>query len=594
MNSVLFGRDKKLKSFSFSLFIFYSAGLLITMVLVTGFFSIQYKKAYSEMTSNYNSAIIKHLTSEIDFYLQQVEELSSYPYIYTEWREQMKNRIHHPYEDIDILNMVNLEEFDSTRSQMANSTVDYYGVYLFCENGQLLYNSSNLPNQYILDYYRSQSYKDTKWYKQTVNGDGKAVFLHHDQVNNSLKNAFYVTRLVKDTVSRKELGVYMMAVNINGLASLCESYIDTINERCLVFNQDGRIIFSVGNEFNLPENFYKSLSSKQKELIFTANDTKYLATYDISPKYGWTTVRFIPLSISQQSRRVTVITMVMFIVCCTLFAFTVFFVLSKQLTKPIEQLKNGMKQVELGNYSIYLKHYIRNELSDLFSSFNSMTSQIKCLVEKVLAEEMKKKEAQFIALQRQINPHFLYNTLDSIQLVAISNRDYQASRMITSLAKLLRYAISDDDNVSLRDELLYIDDYVSLQQIRFKNSFSLYKSIPEEFLDKPLIRLSLQPIIENSIQHGLRGVTGGTIVLSAYSIENGYEIVIKDNGKGMSNEQLSEIRHKLCEHSSGYNSIGIYNVNFRLITVFGEGSGLFIDSSIGSGTAVTMRVICER
>lgn len=583
-------KARSTRSFSFSIFLIYSFGLLLTMIIVTVFLSVYISRVYSDMAKNYNSAVINRVTSETDNYLRQAVDMSSYPYVYKEWSEQMKNPPEAPHRGLSMINLVNIKKFDSSLLQMANSIVDYQGVYLFCENGLLLYSSSNLPSSYIRSCHQNQKYKETYWYEITSQADGGAVFLCAEQVTGEEEDVFYIARLVKDSARKREIGVYLMEIKGDYLASLCSSFVDEESESCMIFDPDGHIVAAAGKEIGLPEDFFSRLDSLPNEESISLSGGKYLVTHDTSRHFGLTICKFVPLSTQEQAYRVTLLTLIMFIILCLIFAFVMFFVLSKQITKPIEQLKEGMKVVESGNYDLSLQPTVNNELSELFISFNSMTARLKHLVEQVYVEEVQKKEAQIVALQSQINPHFLYNTLESIQIVAISNKDYLASRMISSLAKLFRYAVSSNEDVTLKSELDYIDEYITLQTIRFKDSFSFQASIPEELLDKPVMKLTLQPFVENCIQHGLRGMSDGLISLEARTVEHGFELSISDNGKGISTEALESIRSKLSQTSS-YERIGIFNVNSRLRALYGPGSGVFIDSSPGKGTKVTIRVL---
>lgn len=261
---------------------------------------------------------------------------------------------------------------------------------------------------------------------------------------------------------------------------------------------------------------------------------------------------------------------------------------SKLFSKPVTQLAKAMGEFE-GNTENFTFRPVSgtSEIISLSESFEHMATRIQKLMEQVRQEEISLRKTELKALQAQINPHFLYNTLDAIAWLCEEERNQDAVEMVNALAKLFRISISrGHELITLEKEMQHAESYLKIQKFRYKNQFTYHFDVDPECLPYLCNKITLQPIIENAIYHGLdRMVDEGTIRIGIHQQGDNIVLTVEDNGVGMSKEQCEEILH---EEASDRTGIGIKNVNDRIKIYFGNEYGLSITSELDEGTCVTI------
>ncbi len=265
-------------------------------------------------------------------------------------------------------------------------------------------------------------------------------------------------------------------------------------------------------------------------------------------------------------------------------------VISRALSRPLKGLSRAMRQFEKNADTFtYAPVGGAREVQELSESFGHMVVKIQHLMETVRREEINLRKTELKALQAQINPHFLYNTLDSIAWMCEQGRNDEAVQMVNALAQLFRISISrGHELIPIRSELRHAESYLKIQKHRYKNQFSYRFNVDESCLDFLCNKITLQPIIENAIYHGINGlVDEGEIVITLRAEGQDVVFTVADNGVGMEEEQIQAILRK---ERSDHTGIGIKNVNDRLKIYFGEGYGITIDSEPDVGTTVTIRM----
>ena len=261
---------------------------------------------------------------------------------------------------------------------------------------------------------------------------------------------------------------------------------------------------------------------------------------------------------------------------------------SKLFSNPARELANAMQEFEKDTNNFEFKSIEGTaEITSLTESFEHMVVQIKELVEKVRQEEVTLRKTELKALQAQINPHFLYNTLDAIAWLCEEERHKDAVEMVNSLAKLFRISISrGHELITIEKEMQHAKSYLKIQNFRYKNQFTYSFDVDEECLNYLCNKITLQPIIENAIYHGIdRMVDEGKINIGIHQKGDRIIFTVEDNGVGMTEEQCEKILHKDAGDRVG---IGIKNVNDRIKIYFGEEYGLTIQSELDEGTRVTI------
>jgi two-component system sensor histidine kinase YesM len=229
----------------------------------------------------------------------------------------------------------------------------------------------------------------------------------------------------------------------------------------------------------------------------------------------------------------------------------------------------------------------------LGSHFNRMIIRVKDLLQEVSLTEKRKQKADMRALQNQINPHFIYNTLESIRMLAESNDDPRVAKLTYLLGLQMRYSIvRSEEAVTIRQELDHVRNYYQLLQIRFPDKFNLNIDVPEKFLQLPVIKLVFQPIVENAVFHGLDQKAGlGTLSITAWSEHGNAVFCVEDDGIGMDEATLRSLNNNLQNGTESERfGIGLRNVNERIRLHYGSSFGLLVESVLGVGTRVTLRI----
>lgn len=276
--------------------------------------------------------------------------------------------------------------------------------------------------------------------------------------------------------------------------------------------------------------------------------------------------------------------------------------LSKNIAFPIKELQDKMGEVEKGQYETFNDKTNIFEINGLIYSYNNMVERIRNLIEKVYVAEIKQKNAKLLALQTQINPHMLYNTLEAIRMKAIINDEDEIADMIKIMAQMFRMALSDTTPCyRIKNDIEYAEKFIALQNIRLPDMFYMEVRLDDKIEEASVIPLIIQPLVENSIEHGYRG---GNIplhmILSGKIVEgNDISITLQDDGKGMEMEQIAQIESllsstvkvklKLDQNESG-NSIGMRNILERIQLYYGERYYLRIVRSDETGTLVEVRI----
>ena len=293
----------------------------------------------------------------------------------------------------------------------------------------------------------------------------------------------------------------------------------------------------------------------------------------------------MPFSIS-----ILLIDLIVFVV-----AELIFYNKIKKLSDRMDMLLIAMDQVKEGNMEVDIP--IGNEadeISIISKHFNEMCKQLNDYIEKSYLAELKEKraevsqkKAELMALQSQINPHFLYNTLESIRMKAICNGDREVGRMLYILAFLFRNQLKENDIIPIRSEINYCQKYLEIFKFRYEEKFEFTINCPEEILDKQIIKFTLQPLIENYFVHGIKLENNDNrISINIKEKNNKIIIEIEDNGKGIEREKIKKLNRILSVRGNGGKSIGITNANERIGILYGEEYGIRILENVKVGTKI--------
>lgn len=364
---------------------------------------------------------------------------------------------------------------------------------------------------------------------------------------------------------------------------------------CYITDAEGNIIYHPQQQL-----IFSHLKSEDAGIVSSLSDGVHEdenVIYTLSTTYdrSW---RIVGVSYTDElvTERQSQIFMsiVVSLLCCAAVSVAVLAVYAIIVNAPVRSLIKAMKAFEnaVDSFSYSSGNEAVTELQVLSDSFEHMSNRIKQLMERVRTEETELRKTELKALQAQINPHFLYNTLDSIQWMCEQGKNEDAMKMVSALAKLFRISISrGHELIPIKDELQHAKNYLVIQSYRYRNQFSYSFDIETRLEHYLCNKITVQPLIENAIYHGIdRMVDEGEIKISVKEAPDNKDdilITVEDNGVGMTEEQCRKILRKERSDSSG---IGVKNVNDRLKIYFGEKYGLTIKSELDVGTIVTVRI----
>lgn len=284
-----------------------------------------------------------------------------------------------------------------------------------------------------------------------------------------------------------------------------------------------------------------------------------------------------------------------------IFSGAAAWVISESISKPIKELHNMTKSIAEGNFDVRVENKNVDDIAGLGMSLNIMTQKLKDLLERSKREQEELKKAELKVMQAQINPHFLYNTLDTIVWMAEANKSEQVIKIVNALSKFFRITLSKgQDWIPIEDEVSHIRSYLIIQKIRYRDILDFNIDISNEILDYKILKLTLQPLVENALYHGIKNKReGGTINIRGYKTEEDQIIFeIHDNGAGMTKERVEEIRAALGDNARGHlmkdKSFGLRNVQKRIELYYGNQYGLTLYSEHMKGTKVSVMIPIER
>lgn len=588
---------KRVKLFSNSLkfqIIFINMILIIFLLLFTSIISYyNYNHSLISKTSEYSIKVLSQLDNTINTYLENMVEISAIINDDDDLQSILKTTDLYYLTDNATLRMQeHLSNFLATLNKLHT---DIDGIFIFNKDEIIFYKKKDNVIVRPLLSMGKYDYKESDWYNRLINTNGNSIILgpfKQQQFRSPNDEFFSVAKKIVDSKTREEIGVILLNMNLSKIEKICKNITGDSIQDIVILDQFGEVVYST---LDLQPKAKTTLYSKIKNIqqgSFTAvlNGKDHLATFTTSQYSEWKTISIVPNNLLFQDAefigRVTII----ILAASIFFAIIMIYFISSKITSPLYTLRKKMKLVEEGNLDVSVEVKTKNEIGQLSHSFNKMLSELKELVHKIYEVQLQAKEAQFIALQSQINPHFLYNTLESIHMMAEINQDYEAGYMASSLGKFFRYCIKGGNGtVTIAEEIDHMKNYVAIQQIRYEDNFKVYISIEEGLEKYRIIKLCFQPLVENAINHGLeKKLRDGYIQIYGIKERNLIKFSIFDNGVGISDEKLSSLNQSMNDNDKCTNqkSIGIINVNNRIKTYFGKDYGLKIYSIPDVGTEV--------
>jgi two-component system sensor histidine kinase YesM len=478
----------------------------------------------------------------------------------------------------------------------------------------LLYQSKGLSSIYIFTVSHNSFYKSNidqmqalynpegdEWYPKVLESNGKSVIFGVHRPWPIVKTVtdkyvFSIAKIIKD-IRGKNVCTILLDVNLDSISEMIRKFKLNFNSNILVLDDSNNVIYDdgiyqTGEPLDNPIILDVIKKRQNKINVHIAGVDSFL-TYKTSNISGWKVVSITPLTVINRNivlqKKINIFITLVSSILSSLLLIMLYLV----IYRPIHQLRISMKLVEKGDFSVRLKAITSDEIGGLSSSFNRMIDRINNLIESEYKANIIKKEAEFKALQAQINPHFLYNTMQLISSMAVVYNVKEIDRISRSLSSMFRYTIEYPDVVvALSKEIKHITDYLYIQKNRLNDKFEVIYDIQEEVREYVIIKLTLQPFIENIFKHGFENKKEkGIIIISIKLRRNRLIIKISDNGSGIEQEKLNSIKKSIYGKegdilNTSTSNIGMNNVNIRFKHYFGESYRFFIKSTLGNGTKI--------
>lgn len=438
----------------------------------------------------------------------------------------------------------------------------FYNLWVVNRNYEDMINSTVIASEFSLDFKKDFDYET---YLLIVENKS----LEESNLNDMLSEANRIVKKLEEFTRQEE--------NINRLDSV-KKYLSNLE----VYKSRIEENLAEGNKYEdnieIWENDVQIVTSLLREAIF-----QYIY-YEISDLQE-TRIQYQDFFIAMI--RFSVIAFAVILALTLLLSYFIPF----SITRPIRELGEVTDQVAKGNLTVRSEVRSGVEVSALSDSLNTMIDKINELLEQVTKEQTRLRKAEFELLQSQINPHFLYNTLDAIVWLAEAGEQKKVVGMVGSLSEFFRTSLNQGkDIISIKEELNHVQSYLEIQQVRYQDILKYEIQVPEELYRYLIPKITIQPLVENALYHGIKNKRGtGKISVCGKKEENFFTIRIEDNGIGISRERLWQVRDGIKNKIPTEKDIyGLYNVNERIRLNFGEPYGISIESVYGEGTVVSI------
>lgn len=479
---------------------------------------------------------------------------------------------------------------------------EYIDHVFFVEAGGKTYSEMRIPKkkldtQAMKSFYNTYLEKNSKSYQLIPSH--KAYYYHDSEnIDFTIARNIYNTQTI-EAAAGEVLGTIYIDINIRYLDEILQSIEEQTSQKITIIHQtDGSFIFHKDKEqIGETKEGYRAYIDRLTGESGCLEDAGNYTIYNKISGTDWILLNDMShTEIEEPYLEIRRSTMMLIFVGGILLGIIYLFYATKT-NKPMKGLMVAMEEIEKGNLTARAEITTNDEIAVIAEGLNNMSEKLEGHINQVYIAQIKQRDAQLEALKTQIQPHYLYNTLDVIRMSAITNADMVTADMLDSLTSQLKYTIGTTrDMVSLKSELDSIQNYFKLIEIRFNNKYQLEIEAEEEALKYQVPKLIIQPIVENSLNHGLRPKEEGKIEIVAGKGKDYLEITIMDNGVGMSEEKVEEFSLVMISDQPGirnkenWESIGIKNVSDRIRLMFGLEYGLTIDSCVGIGTIVKYKL----
>ncbi|SKA74291.1 two-component system, sensor histidine kinase YesM [Clostridium sp. USBA 49] len=466
-------------------------------------------------------------------------------------------------------------------TEFIQSNMSISSVYIF----------DNYGNRYFVDKKKIKNFtlnniKNSYWYDTLQKAAGGYIIkLNGGGVFNQPEKKYVsLIRVINDLDSQKPIGTMVINIPEDAIMNSFKDIMKTGDINILLKDENNNDIIhpkeleghNIKSDISNEEHYYS---------IERINKKDYINSY-LKNDLGWTIISILPFSELSNQSNIYKIVMIAILLLNGIMSFFGLILVSSNITKPIDKLIKSMKGVENGEFKEVNIDTGNDEIGKLKNVYNTMIYKIENLIEQIVKEQKIKRKAELDVLQSQIKPHFLYNSFDTISSLALDNRNDEVYKIIKALGNFYRTSLSNGKEViSIEEEIKTVKSYLTIQQIRYDNMFNVNISVDERANKYKILKLILQPLVENSIYHGIKPTRKkGNIFISTLIRGDFIELIVQDDGAGMTEEKLRSIK----EFNGG--GIGLSGTMERLNIFYNGKSKFEIESKLGEGTKVTIYI----
>lgn len=572
----------KIENIRSKLLLYFFTLILLPIVTLGVLGNVIYSKSIEEQANEHTGQMIEQVTRNVEFYIHDMENIVSYL-----------------MGDPQIIAFLRIAK-EGDRDESLNNEVrrilrTYTNVHPEIA-GILIVNENNLYISNEMHRISRDPLTDETWYKRAI-ASPNAMQLFSKPIgrnitttlNYSADEVVSIAKAVVDPKTSQHLGVILIDLKLDKFKEVIETITLGKNGFLYIMDANGGIVYAPVNPivYRVKSEWFNHSANSIVKII---QGSEFQIIYKDSAYTQWKTIGVF--SLSETLKEVTILrhySILIGLVTLILAVVAAFF-FTASIAKPLSKLRSLMKKAEEGDLSVRFNSKYNDEIGQLGNSFNTMIKEISNLVDMVYTEQKRKREAELKTLQAQIKPHFLYNTLYTIQWMAGEHGAQEVVRIVGALANLFRIGLSKGkEMIPVHEELEHVRSYLMIQKARYEDKLRYEINYEEDILNYRVLKLILQPLVENAIYHGINAKRGGgTIKINARIDKEKLYFSVADDGIGMTAEKLAELRKSLDNQHGGAarTGFGIFNVNERIRLSFGSEYGLLYTSVDQEGTKV--------
>ena len=599
MKFLLFRKFHNRKLFN-KIFLIYSAIIIISLVALSFFISRSITQTLMQKELNSNMQILASVSNY--FEQKYLSTLSMTQQLYAN-NDSFSDLVYFLKYDFDVYISNRLNTFSDSTSNTLPSYQTYINAFLIRDTdirSVILY-SNQKDFFYVFGSERAPKlFEYSTSIKELIDSISDARKRHAPylfswgDISADFQHSFSIINSINDPISLEGLGSLIVNYRLDGLRGLLRDY-EELKGYILILSNSGDVLFDSSNRYyGTKYPYFSTLNDTSVTKIL--EEESYVNTIPLSQS-GTVVAGIIPVEKVMESASNIQKTLFLITALLILLSLILTYSIIQVFSKRTRVILEGMEQLQKGNLNarIPIGRY-EDELNEIAANFNDMCDSLNNYINRVYLSEIKQKNAELLALQSQINPHFLYNTLEAVRMKAVSMGASNVGEMVYILAALFRNSIKGGTFISIAAELEHCNLYLELFRIRYGAQLTFAIDVPEEIKSFAIVKFTLQPIIENYVFHGIRRNADDNIVTLRGAFD-GRDILftICDNGKGISPEKLESLKTMLSQNEHNpIGTIGLPNVNERLRIIYGEGYGLNISSEENVGTTVEIKIPAKR